>query len=92
MECRQGLGTDAEADRVLRRLRTRGRVDHVVGEHNAIAAAALYRHLRVHGITVRKPWTFGSRRGVLESAFRSDNNDKDFTRIANAGMGHEPYA
>lgn len=90
-ELLQGLGNDAEADRVLRILRSRCRIYHVVGEHNAIAAAALYRHLRRQGTTVRKTVDLWIAAWCIQNRVPLLHNDRDFTRVADGGMGLDNY-
>jgi hypothetical protein len=91
-EVLQGARNEHEANHLLTRLRERCRVQSVVDETNAISAAALFRKMRARGVTIRKTvdlwiavWCIRNRVPIL-------HNDRDFTRIAEHGMGLTIYS
>lgn len=81
VEILQGIGSDAEFERVRVMLKA-FRVIDIGGEEIAIVAARNFRSLRSLGVTVRKTIDLLIATRCIESGYRLLHNDRDFDAFA----------
>ena len=81
LELLQGARSEAEAGRLERGLRQFG-VQSMLSADTAVQAARNYRHLRRHGITIRKSIDIVIATFCIEGGHQLLHHDRDFNPLA----------